>query len=150
VDEQREIDLERVGDPLRGDDRRRLPAALIEALPVPMRQVFLRPQATPVAALLFHTRNPSVTRRPLLTRRIMGVGGTVRANPEQKNYVEIERLERLLGELRASASTARETEAIREIGFEIALAVREVGAMLVNVGWEQSYAAGPQGGRTES
>ena len=62
-------------------------------------------------------------------------------NPEQKNYAEIERLERLLDELRASASTARETEAIREIGLEIAIAVREVGAMLVNVGWEQSYAA---------
>ena len=63
-------------------------------------------------------------------------------NPEQKNYAEIERLERLLDELRASASTARETEAIREIGLEIALAVREVGAMLVNVGWEQSFSAG--------
>ena len=62
-------------------------------------------------------------------------------NPEQKNYAEIERLERLLDELRASASTARETEAIREIGLEIALAVREVGAMLVNVGWEQSFSA---------
>jgi hypothetical protein len=35
-------------------------------------------------------------------------------------------------------STARETEAIREIGLAIAIAVREVGAMLVNVGWEQS------------
>jgi hypothetical protein len=63
------------------------------------------------------------------------------SNPEQKNYAEIERLERLLEELRDSASTARETEAIREIGLEIALAVREVGAMLINVGWEQSYAA---------
>lgn len=62
-------------------------------------------------------------------------------NPEQKNYAEIDRLERLLEELRASASTARETEAIREIGLEIALAVREVGAMLVNVGWEQSFSA---------
>lgn len=59
-------------------------------------------------------------------------------SPEQKNYQEIERLERLLRELRASASTARETEAIRELGLEIALAVREVGAMLVNLGWEQS------------
>ena len=66
-------------------------------------------------------------------------------NPEQKNYAEIERLERLLGELRASASTARETEAIREIGLEIALAVREVGAMLVNVGWEQSFSAPDRG-----
>jgi hypothetical protein len=62
------------------------------------------------------------------------------SGPEQKNYAEIERLETLLQTLRESASTARETEAIREIGLEIALAVREVGAMLVNVGWEQPYA----------
>jgi len=62
------------------------------------------------------------------------------SNPEQHNYAEIERLEELLSKLRAEAGTARETEAIREIGLEIALAVREVGAMLVNVGWEQSYA----------
>ena len=61
-------------------------------------------------------------------------------SPEQKNYAEIERLERLLIELRDNPSTARETEAIREIGLEIALAVREVGAMLINVGWEQSFA----------
>jgi hypothetical protein len=61
--------------------------------------------------------------------------------PEQKNYAEIERLETLLQTLRESLSTARETEAIREIGLEIALAVREVGAMLINVGWEQSFAA---------
>ena len=61
--------------------------------------------------------------------------------PEQKNYEQIERLEGLLRELRANPSTARETEAIREIGLEIAIAVREVGAMLVNVGWEQSYTA---------
>jgi hypothetical protein len=67
-------------------------------------------------------------------------------NPEQKNYVEIERLERLLTELRRDRSTARETEAIREIGLEIALAVREVGAMLVNVGWEQSYTSARSGG----
>jgi hypothetical protein len=60
-------------------------------------------------------------------------------NPERKNYAEIERLEKLLTELRAGRSTARETEAIREIGLEIAIAVREVGAMLVNVGWEQSF-----------
>ena len=60
------------------------------------------------------------------------------SSPEQKNYSEIERLEQLLEDLRANRSTARETEAIREIGLEIALAVREVGAMLVNVGWEQS------------
>ena len=60
-------------------------------------------------------------------------------SPEQKNYTEIERLEQLLSELRDNRSTARETEAIREIGLEIAVAIREVGAMLVNVGWEQSY-----------
>jgi hypothetical protein len=66
-------------------------------------------------------------------------------NPEQRNYAEIERLEGLLVQLRASASTARETEAIREIGLEIALAIREVGAMLVNVGWEQSFSADRQG-----
>jgi hypothetical protein len=65
-------------------------------------------------------------------------------SPEQKNYQEIERLESLLRELRANPSTARETEAIREIGLEIAVAIREVGAMLTNVGWEQSYAATPQ------
>ena len=63
------------------------------------------------------------------------------SGPEQKNYAEIERLETLLQTLRESASTARETEAIREIGLEIALAVREVGAMLINVGWAQSFAA---------
>ena len=63
------------------------------------------------------------------------------SSPEQKNYAEIERLERLLEELRANRSTARETEAIREIGLEIAVAIREVGAMLVNVGWEQSFAS---------
>jgi hypothetical protein len=61
-------------------------------------------------------------------------------SPEQQNYAAIERLEALLVELRASRQSVRETEAIREIGFEIAIAVREVGAMLVNVGWEQSYA----------
>jgi hypothetical protein len=58
---------------------------------------------------------------------------------DQKNYTEIARLEQLLSELRDNRSTARETEAIREIGLEIAVAIREVGAMLVNVGWEQSY-----------
>jgi len=62
-------------------------------------------------------------------------------NPEEKNYAEINRLEGLLAELRTSAGTARETEAIREIGLEVALAIREVGAMLVNVGWEQSFSA---------
>ena len=63
------------------------------------------------------------------------------SGPEKKNYAEIERLESLLQTLRESASTPREPEAIREIGLEIALAVREVGAMLINVGWEQSFAA---------
>ena len=63
--------------------------------------------------------------------------------PEQKNYTEIERLEQLLSDLRDNRSTARETEAIREIGLEIAVAIREVGAMLVNVGWEQSYSGKP-------
>ena len=62
-------------------------------------------------------------------------------SPEEKNYAEIERLERILAELRDNRSTARETEAIREIGFEIAIAIREVGAMLVNVGWEQTFPA---------
>jgi len=60
-------------------------------------------------------------------------------NPEQKNYEAIERLEALLGELRVDPSSAREPQAIREIGLEIAIAIREVGAMLINVGWEQTY-----------
>ena len=68
------------------------------------------------------------------------------SNPTQKNYAEIERLEQLLQELRGDAMTPRETEAIREIGLEIALAIREVGALLVNVGSEQSYAANRHGG----
>ena len=67
------------------------------------------------------------------------------SSPEQKNYAEIERLEGLLRELRGEHTTARETEAIREIGLEIAVAIREVGAMLVNVGWEQSFASGSPG-----
>jgi hypothetical protein len=62
-------------------------------------------------------------------------------SPEQRNFAEIERLERLLVELRANSSAGREIDAIREIGLELTIAVREVGAMLVNVGWEQSYAA---------
>lgn len=66
--------------------------------------------------------------------------------PEQQNFAEIERLQSLLTELRANPSTARETEAIREIGLEIAIAVREVGAMLVNVGWEQSFSASRDSG----
>jgi hypothetical protein len=64
------------------------------------------------------------------------------SSPEDKNYAEIERLEQLLTELRANRSTARETEAIREIGLEIATAIREVGAMLINVGWEQTFSSG--------
>lgn len=63
------------------------------------------------------------------------------SSPEQKNYEAIERLESLLQALRASPSTAREPEAIREIGLEIAIAIREVGAMLTNVGWEQTYSS---------
>jgi hypothetical protein len=63
------------------------------------------------------------------------------STPEQKNYEAIARLEGLLAELRDNRSTARETEAIREIGLEIAIAIREVGALLTNVGWEQSYAS---------
>jgi hypothetical protein len=62
------------------------------------------------------------------------------SSPEQRNYAEIQRLEGLLEMLRSNRSTARETEAIREIGLEIAVAIREVGAMLINVGWEQTFA----------
>ncbi len=72
------------------------------------------------------------------------------SSPEQKNYASIERLEQLLRELRANSSTARETEAIREIGLEIAIAVREVGAMLVNVGWEQTYGPTPRASGADS
>ncbi len=68
-------------------------------------------------------------------------------SPEDRNYAAIERLERLLDELRANPATARETEAIREIGFEIAIAIREVGAMLINVGWEQTFANNPPTGQ---
>ena len=50
-------------------------------------------------------------------------------SPEQRNYGEIERLQQLLESLRSNPSTARETEAIREVG-----------AMLTNVGWEQTFA----------
>ena len=69
------------------------------------------------------------------------------SSPEEKNYAEIERLEGMLAALRSDSGTARETEAIREIGLEIALAVREVGAMLVNVGWEQSFATNAEARR---
>jgi hypothetical protein len=64
------------------------------------------------------------------------------STPEQKNYEAIERLEGLLAELRDTRSTARETEAIREIGLEIAVAVREVGAMLISIGGLQSLPTG--------
>jgi hypothetical protein len=60
---------------------------------------------------------------------------------EEQNYQAIERIETLLEELRANPSTARETEAIREIGLEIAMAIREVGGMLVAAGWEPASAA---------
>ena len=63
-------------------------------------------------------------------------------SPEEKNYAAIERLESLLEELRSRRSTLGQAEAIREIGFEMAIAIREVGAMLINVGWEQTFAAG--------
>lgn len=72
-------------------------------------------------------------------------GASVPPTPEQRNYEEIERLGTLLASLRANSSTARETEAIREIGLEIAIAVREVGAMLINVGWEQAFASDREG-----
>jgi hypothetical protein len=62
-------------------------------------------------------------------------------SPEDQNYEAIERLEGLLKELRANRSTAREREAIREVGYEIAIAIREVGALLTNVGWEQALSA---------
>ena len=71
------------------------------------------------------------------------------STPEQKNYQAIQRLEGLLAELRDTRSTARETEAIREIGLEIAVAIREVGAMLVNVGWEQSYSGKTEAAETQ-
>ena len=64
------------------------------------------------------------------------------SRPEDKNFVAIARLEALLEEMRKDPSKSRETEAIREIGFEIAIAIREVGAMLINVGWEQTFATG--------
>ena len=62
-------------------------------------------------------------------------------SPTARNDAAIERLEGLLTELRANLSTARETEAIREIGFELAIAIREVGALLAGGGWEQARAA---------
>ena len=59
--------------------------------------------------------------------------------PEVKNYAAIERLEGLLRELRVNPSRTGQAEAIREVGLEIAVAIREVGAMLINVGWEQTF-----------
>ena len=64
--------------------------------------------------------------------------------PEDRNYAAIERLEALLRELRVNPSRAGQAEAIREVGFEIAVAIREVGAMLINVGWEQTFASDRQ------
>jgi hypothetical protein len=72
------------------------------------------------------------------------------ASPEDRNYAAVERLERLLAEIRGNPSTPRETEAIREIGFEIAIAIREVGAMLINVGWEQTFATSDRSKRSEA
>jgi len=60
--------------------------------------------------------------------------------PEVKNYAAIERLEGLLRELRVNPSRTGQAEAIRDVGLEIAVAIREVGAMLINVGWEQTFA----------
>ena len=62
-------------------------------------------------------------------------------SPEVKNYAAIERLEGLLRELRVNPSRTGQAEAIREVGLEIAIAIREVGGMLINVGWEQTFAA---------
>jgi len=74
----------------------------------------------------------------------------VQKNPEQRNYEAIDRLEGLLRDLRADPSTAREPSAIREIGLEIAVAIREVGAMLINVGWEQTYASNRPGDSSDT
>lgn len=71
-------------------------------------------------------------------------------SPEQRNYAQIERLEAALEQLRSAPGVGGETEAVREIGLEIALAVREVGAMLINVGWEQSYAAADERSRRDA
>lgn len=71
-------------------------------------------------------------------------------SPEERNYAAIERLQRLLEEIRRDPSKPRETEAIREIGFEIAIAVREVGAMLINVGWEQTFATSERARQDEA
>ena len=81
-----------------------------------------------------------VTHRLSRSKRATTRTATTMPSPEQRNYAQIDRLETLLEELRANPSTARETEAIREIGLEIAVAIREVGAMLINVGWEQTFA----------
>lgn len=74
--------------------------------------------------------------------RVEGMRGVAEAtmtSPENKNYEEIVRLEERLRELRSSPAALGESEALREAGLEIALAVREVGAMLINIGWEQTY-----------
>jgi hypothetical protein len=69
-------------------------------------------------------------------------------NPERLNFARIEDLERRLAELRGREPSSA-ADAIRESGLEIAIAVREVGAMLVNVGWEQAY-GGTDGSDTPS
>ena len=55
-------------------------------------------------------------------------------SPETRNDAAIQRLEGLLTDLRANRSTARETEAIREIGYELAIAIRESVALLIGGG----------------
>jgi hypothetical protein len=70
-------------------------------------------------------------------------------SPKDSNVAAIARLERLLEEIRSDPSKPRETEAIREIGFEIAIAIREVGAMLSSVGGEQTFATGARSGPEE-
>jgi hypothetical protein len=69
-------------------------------------------------------------------------------HPEQRNNSEIERLEALLAELRKGVTSGRESDAIREIGLEIAVAIREVGAMFANLGLEQA-SAGPTAKRAD-
>ena len=65
-------------------------------------------------------------------------------SPETRNDAAIQRLEGLLMDLRANRSTARETEAIREIGYELAIAIREVGALLIGGGWGGQVPAATQ------
>jgi hypothetical protein len=69
-------------------------------------------------------------------------------SPEERNYAAIERLESALADLRSSSSTLEQADAIREVGLEMAIAIREVGAMLINVGWEQTFATRSPGDET--